>query len=1064
MPFLRALIGAGVRNPVLANLLMVCILVGGWFSTQGMVREAFPEFSLDHIAVEVVYPGATTEDVEHAICTPIEEALRGIEGVREISAAANEDFGTVWVALQTNVVDPAAVLKDVKDRVDQITDFPLEARKPVVRETSLRSEVINIAVHGDVAEGTLKDWAQEIRNDLTTFPEVSQVNLFGVRDDEILIEVSEQALQAFGLSIEQVMAAVGKGSLDLPAGVIRTAGEEYTLRVAGQRRRAVDYEDLIVLETPKATVRVGDVAAVREGFEDSVVRGRFDGQPAVFVTVYKTSQEDATRISTRVRDYVAERTPFLPPGLSLSVWGDTAVDVQARISNLVSNGLQGLIILFITMWLFLDFKLAFWVAAGIPISFAGSLLAMDWLGQSINVITLFALIMVSGIIVDDSIVIAESVHSRRQAGDPPTEASIEGTARVTLPVMGSTLTTIVAFIPLMYVTGVMGRFVYALPVVVIAALIASSVEGLWIQPAHLCFGERPGEAYVAKEPNRFRKWVERMFDRMIIGWYRPIYHLCTRNPYATLAASVFILMGSMGFWLSGRLPFTLFPKEDGALLRARVKLPEGTPASVSGDVIEQLERAALSLNDEPSLKPAAKGKLVQRVASISGEFANFLPVRGSHLSEVRVELMRPELRRIGDAEVIEAWRKKIGVVHDAVEFTITRQALGPTEQPIEVRLLGDDLETLKRASLRVQDKLREFAGVTDVYDDLTPGKRQLKVNLRPEARVQGVTLEDLARQLRFGFFGGEVVKLYRGRDQVTVRVRYPEDERRSIVDLENLKITTRAGAQVPFFEVAEVELDRGHAMVMHQDGRRRVRVLADIDERVANADRIVRTLDGGALNEILADFHGLRYTFGGDRARADESLGSLFKGFAIALLANYAFLAAILRSFAKPVAIFAAIPFGMIGVVAGHVLLGYDMTMMSLFGVVGVAGLVVNESLVLIDALNWLIREEGKSVREAVFLVGEQRFRPIVLTSITDFAGLLPLLLNSSGYAQAVQPMAVSLSFGLLASAALNLLVIPALYLIINDGLRALHWLRYGGAYPSAEAVETMVRGQAAPA
>ncbi len=1050
---LRSLIAAGVRNPVFANLLMLFFLVAGWFSSQHMVREAFPEFSLDHIAIEVVYPGASTEDVEQAICTPIEEALRGVSGVREISAAANEHFGTVWVGLLSNVRDSGAVLKEVKDRVDQITNWPKEAKKPIVRETSLRSEVINVAIYGDAPERTLKGIARDVSNDLETFPEISQIRLLGVREDEIHISVSEQALAAYDLSLDHIMGVVAKSSLNVPAGSIRTSDEEVTVRVTGQRYRAQDYEDLVVLNQGNATVRLGDLATVRETFEDTAVHGRFNGAPAVLVAIYKTPEEDTTKIAEVVRKYVAEKNAALPERLKMSVWGDSSVDVENRIGQLVSSGLQGLVILFLTIWVFLEFKLAFWVAAGIPISFAGSLLAMDYFGQTINTMSLFALIMVSGIIVDDSIVIAEMFHARRRAGDPPKLAAIEGTSRIALPVMGATLTTMIAFIPLLYVSGVMGRFVYVIPIAVLGAMVASTIEGFLIQPAHMAHGD-PSTGHVAKAPNRFRVFVDGCVETVITRGYRRVSDWAITHRGITVSIALAVLMGGVGVFVSGRMPFVLFPKEDGTILRARVRFPEGTPASVAQKTIERLETAARALNSDPDVKPETPGDLVRQVSSVSGEFADFLPVRGNNLCEVRVELMPPGDRRVRDDRIIEAWRKHVGTIPDATEFRITQQQLGPTDRPIEIRLLGHDLDVLADASVQLQSRLRQFDGVLDVHDDLIPGKRQIRVDLKPAALAHGLTLEDVARQLREGFYGGEAVKLYRGNDQLTVRIRYPEEERRSIVDLENLRIKTPRGDEVPFLEVATVDWGRGYAMVMHQDGRRRVRVLADIDERFANAEQIVKTLQAGVLDEVVRAYPDVTYTFGGDRARADESFGSLGRGFLLALIANFAILVAVMRSFAKPFIVIAALPFGFLGVLFGHLLFGYDLTMMSLFGLVGVAGIAGDEAIVLFDFISHSVREEGKSVEQAVRESGPSRFRPIVLTAITDLAGMLPLLLNKSGATQSVQPMAISLSFGLMMSTVMSLLVMPSLFLVINDARRSIHWLRFGGTFPTREAVE----------
>ncbi len=1061
MHLLRGVIAGGVRNPVFVNLLMVGMLAGGLFSARRMIREAFPEFSLDHIAIEVVYPGASPEDVERAVCTPIEEAVQGLAGVREISSSAQENLGTVWVALLDDVEDVQAVVDDIKDRVGQITTFPSETEKPIVHETVIRVPVINVAIYGDVPERTLKHYAQDIQDDLEHLPEISQLALSGVRDDEITIEVSEEALFAYNLSLAEVMAIVARSSLDMPAGTIRTADEEFTLRVTGQRYSALEYESLVILEQGNAAVRLGDIATVREGFEEAVVRGRFNGQPAAVVQIFKTPSEDATEIARLVREYVAGSEPHLPDRIHMSVWADGSRDINSRISMLVSNGLCGVVLVFVTLALFLELRPALWVAVGVPVSFGGALIIMHASGQTLNMISLFALIMASGIIVDDAIVIAESIYSRRRAGDVLELASIEGAHRMSLPVLGASVTTIIAFIPLLYVVGVMGRFIHVLPVVVIAAIIASAVEAFGILPSHLCRRDPPGVAARRREPNRVRRRIEAAINRVITGWYRPVYGLAMRHRSVTLSAAVAVLLVVVGLALGGRTPFVLLPQEDGNILRGRVRFPEGTPIAVTQRTVDQLEEAARKLNDDPSLIPAKEGNLVRSVYSITGEFVGFMSVRGNNLCEVCVELMPAEERLIRDENIIERWRELIGTIHDATQVTLSRQSIGSMGSPIEIRLFGYDLDDMSDAARRIEAKLGEFDGVYDVHDDLIPGKRELHVSLKPQSRALGLTLDDVARQLRYGFYGGEAVRLQRGRDLVKVRVRFPLNERRSITDLENVRIKTPTGHDVPFLEVASVGWSRGHAYIMHQDGRRRIRVHANVDDRRANAERILQALEVGFLDDVVSDYNDLTYAIAGNRELAIESLTSLFDGLILAMIGIYTILAAMLRSYFQPLVILSAVPFGMIGVVIGHALLGFDLTITSMFGAVALTGVVVNDSLVLLDAVNRGIRE-GKGVREAVLAAGELRFRAVTLTSITTVAALMPILLERSSQAQSVKPMAVSLSFGLAFSTILTLFVVPALYLALNDVRRFAHWLRYGGPYPAPELVEEAGRERTA--
>ncbi len=1053
MQLLRGLIAGGVRNRVFVNVLMVCMLVGGWFSARSMVREAFPEFALNFITINVAYPGASPLDVERAICTPIEEAIQGIPGVARISSSAHENYGTVWVGVLDRVKDRQPVLSEIKVRIDAITTFPPEARKPVVHHSVIRTPVINVAVYGEVPESTLKRYAQEVQDDLQSASQISQVSLSGVRENEIIIEISEEALRAYSLSLEQVMAVVARSILDLPAGVIRTVDEEFTLRITGQRYAASEYEDLVVLEHGNAAVRLGDIGTVREGFEETVASGRFNGEPAMVIQVFKTPAEDATTIARIVRDYVAHRAPRMPPRLRLSVWADSSRDIDSRIAMLVENGCWGVVLVFITLTLFLELRLAFWVAVGIPVAVGGALIIMYASGATLNMISLFALIMVSGIIVDDAIVIAESVHAQRKSGVIPELAAVEGAHRVALPVLGASITTIVAFIPLLFVLGLMGRLIRVLPVVVIAAIVASAIEAFAILPSHLCRRRVRGVKSRERGPGRLRLGVDRITEGVITQGYRPVYRLAMRYRVVTVSLAVGAMFVVAGMVFGGRTPFVLLPREDGDILRARIRFPEGTPASVAQRTVDRLEEAARTLNDDPELAPAAPGDLVQQIYSITGEFADFMSVRGSNLCEVRVELMPAEKRQIPDEKIVQHWRDKIGTIHDATHVTLGRQPIGQMDRPIEIRVLGNNLDDMSEVSERIQAKLREFAGLYDIQDDLIPGKRELRVTLRPQARALGLTLEDVAKQLRYGFYGGEAVVLQRGRDRVKVRVRFPESERRSITDLESVRITTPSGSEVPFLEVADVDWARGYAYIMHQQGKRRIRVLAEVDEGLANAEQVLQTLESDLLDEVAVGFEDLSIEFGGNRERLNESLDSLFDGFTLAMFAIYAILAAMLRSYVQPIVILSAIPFGLIGVVVGHAILGFNLTIMSLFGAVALSGVVVNDSLVLLDAINRGI-SEGGGVLASVLRAGELRFRAVTLTSITTVAALLPILAERSSQAQSVKPMAISLGAGLAFATVLTLFVVPAIYLIVNDVRRFVYWLRYGGGYPVAELVE----------
>ncbi|HUU81964.1 MAG TPA: efflux RND transporter permease subunit [Phycisphaerae bacterium] len=1057
------LITLGVRNPVMANLAMVCILVGGFLASKDMVRETYPEFSLDHIGIDVTYPGASPEDVEHGIAAKIEEAIAGIPGIREISSSSSEGGCSVFAALSTAVTDVDPVIKDIQDRIERITTFPIGAEDPVVSERLVRNQVINIALAGDVSEETLKSWAQKVRDDLIADPDLSQIALAGVREQEISIEVSEDALQRWGLSFTDVMGAVARGSIDLPAGTLRTADEEITLRTLGQRYTAADFESLVVISAPDGTLtRLGQIATVRDTFEETVRRGRFNGQPAATVGVYKTPAQDTSTIARKVREYVRAQQAALPNGMTMSVWADASRDVDARIQMLLGNGLAGAALVLLVLSLFLDLRLSLWVAVGIPVSFAGALIILGASGQTLNMISLLALIMATGIIVDDAIVIAEQIHTLKTEGMEPVQACVNGTRQMALPVLGSSATTVAAFVPLLYVSGVMGKFIKVLPIVVIAAIVASAFEAFVILPAHLRHGSPLGPA----SPSRLGRLRQRTRDGLNAAttWfteraYGPALRAAVRYRPVTLALAAAFLLMTAGAVVGGQMPFVLWAKGESTLLRARVRFPEGTPAKVSEAAVRQLEEAALAVNDE--VAAAGDGGLspVRQVSSVIGEWTGFWTQTGSHLAEVTVELLSADQRDASATTLLEAWRKHVGTIYDAVSVEMIQKELGPTEKPLEIRLHGQDLEQLRQAADEVREKLGGYAGVEEIDDDLVPGKRELRVKLKPVARTLGLTVADLASQLREGFFGGEALRVLRGRSEVKVQVRYPRDERRTLADLDRMRIRTVLGQEIPFGEAADVELARGYSAVWRQDGKRRVRVQANVDERRANAEQVLNDMTAHFLPALERRLRGedpasdFSYSIGGQRAQMRESMSSLIDGFAMAVVAIYAILASIMRSYIQPAIIVLTIPLGLVGAVIGHRIMGYDLTMMSVFGAVALSGVVVNDALVLIVHISRLVRS-GHPVVTAIIEGGRSRFRAVVLTTLTTVAGLSPLLIERSTQARQLIPMVISLTFGLIFATVLTLLVVPALYLLVNDARRFIRWLRNGGAFPSPEAVE----------
>lgn len=1054
MPLSRGLIAAGVRNPVFANLAAMGILVAGIISARGLPRETFPETALDHLTVTVPYPGATPADVEQGICIKIEQAIEGIPGISEVSSVSAEGLGTVIAEFDPSVAPTAEVLRQVQDQVNSITTFPDEAERPIVSERIIRNPVIRLGIYGNAPEQTLKRLAQDIRKDLMANRLISQVSLAGVRDYEISIRLSEQALQRYGLGLQEIINAIKQSSLDLPAGTIRTRFEEINVRTIGQRYDARDFENLVVVARPDGTsIRLGQIATVKDTFEETPVFGRVNGEPGVMITIAKTGTEDTSKIAAVVRAYVKATKNILPDGIHLSISADASRDIDARLTMLVRNGVLGLALVIVSLLLFLDYRSSLSVAFGILVSFAGAIAVMQVTGSTLNMISLLGLLMATGIIVDDAIVIAESVRAGARQGLTPEMAAIDGVHRIALPVLVSSVTTIIAFVPLMYVAGVMGKMIFVLPVVMIAAIVASAVEAFAILPAHLCAWSPRSEGGVAPWRIKVRRAIDRFIDHIISDVYRKCLRWTLGNRGPVLCGTLAVVLICVGTVRSGKIPFVLFPKIDGNTLRARVRFPEGTPADVGRAVIQRMERAANGLNDSPELSPSAEGKLVQHIYSVGGEWAEFVPLRGAALAETTIELMPAESRRLDCAKITEHWRRAIGPVPDALTFTISRQELGPTDKPIEFRLMGDDLIQLRQAADELKARLARFDGVFDVEDDLLPGKRELQVSLKPAAHNLGLTVADLASQLRDGLYGGEAVRLQRGNDEVKVMVSYVEQDRRNLSAIEDLRIRTRAGAEIPFLEVADTKMVRGYAQIGRQDGRRRIRVRADVDERNANAEKIIQQLEADFLPDFEAKYADVTVSVDGQRQRIVESLSSLGRASFVAFVVMFALLGTVLRSYLHPAIIMAAIPLGIVGSVLGHAVTGYDLTLMSVFGMVALGGIVVNDSLVLVDRVNRNLRD-GMGVREAVTAAGASRFRAVVLTSVTTVAGLLPLLTERSSQAQSLIPMAISIAFGLMFATVLTLFIIPALFLFANDLKRTAHWLRHGGHFPSAEMVE----------
>ena len=1048
-------------NSVAANLLMVVILVGGAVTALRIKMELFPEFSLDLITVQVPYPGAAPEEVEEGICVRIEEDVHSIEGIKKITSTASEGRGTVTIEVLPGE-DARRILDDVKTRVDAIEAFPEEAEKPIIQELLLRRQVITVAVSGDADETTLKRLAESVRDGLNGLEQISQVNLSGARAYEISIELSEESLRRYDLSFEDVAAAVRRSSLDLSGGSVKARGGEILLRTQGQAYTGEDFAALVLLTAEDGTrIRLGDVAEVVDGFEDADQSVRFNERPAVMVDVFRVGDQNALDVAAAVHEYVELARLQMPEGVELTIWNDASLFLRSRLDLLVKNGVQGLALVFLVLALFLRFRLAFWVSLGIPISFMGALWLMPSLGASINMLSLFAFILVLGIVVDDAIVVGESVFSQHKLQGPGLDSTIRGVDRVAVPVTFAVLTTVVAFTPMLGLPGTMGKFFSVMPVVVIPTLLFSWIESKMILPAHLAH-VRPGRGPSLQLWIRLQSACERGMERFAESIYRPFLVACLRWRYLTLATSLAVLMLTGGLIAGGFVKFSFFNPIEGDVVAAQVTMPVGTSAHVTGQAVRQIEAAAAELRREldgsPSERdaafPSAEGPeagsvIVNALAAVGDQpfrsqqqnngVAGGSAFAQAHRGEVTLELLPAEERDISSSHIVKRWRELTGPIPGAIEVIFSSDIMSAGDA-INVQFTGNDVGVLRRAAEELKAELAAYSGVFDIADSFRGGKQELKLSILPGAEALGLSLGDLARQVRQGFYGEEAQRIQRGRDDVRVMVRYPSADRRSLHALESMRVRTPAGDEVPFSSVARAELGRGYASIERSNRRRTVRVTASVDEAGTSKNDILAALQAGPIPEILARYPGVEFSLEGENREQQETVSAMANLFLLAMLAIYGLMAIPFRSYIQPAIVMSAIPFGLVGAVLGHVVLGIELSVLSLCGIVALAGVVLNDSLVLVNFVNRR-RDEGLPIVEAAREAGVQRFRPILLTSLTTFAGLTPLILEKSVQAQFLVPMAVSLAYGVLFSTLITLIIVPALYLILEDLLAAGRWL-----------------------
>ncbi len=1034
------------RNGVAANLLMVFIVASGAFALIGMPIEVFPSMETESITVTVPYLGAAPEEVEQGVCLRVEEAVQDLEGVDTVRSTAAEGVGTVVIELESGA-DNRKVLDEVKSRVDAITTFPEETEKPIIQEALIRRRVITVAIYGDVDERALKAVAEEVREGLSELPDISQVELDAVRPYEISIEVSEDTLRQYGLTFDEVVMAVRRSSLDLPGGAVRAREGEILLRTMGQAYRGAEYGGIVLRARPDGSrLLLGDIAEVTDGFAETDVTSRFDGQPVALVQVYRVGDQSALRLARQVKAYVAERSATLPPGLRMTTWLDDTVPLQDRLRVLLESGRLGLLLVFLVLALFLKFRLALWVSVGIAVSFTGALAVLPYVDVTINVMSLFAFLLVLGIVVDDAIVVGENIYRHFEMGKSGMRAAVDGARQVATPVTFSILTTVAAFTPLIYsVEGPSGAIARTIPLVVIGCLAFSLIESMFVLPNHLSHlthrHEEGQPRNVVWGWSLFQGFFSKRMKWVIDRGYRPLIERAIEWRYSTVAIAVAVLVITAGYIFSGRMKFEFFPDVEADNAVVLLTMPQGTPAETTLAAVERIEAAASELEEELRLEghdvfrhvmATVGAQPYAALVQASGPTANFqVEVAAPHQGEVNIELMSSQERTIRASEVTRRWREKVGTVADAVrvEYTSSLVSFGAA---VDVELTGRDLGQLRVAGEEIKARLADYPGVFDISDSFRAGKREIRLELDPRAESLGLSLEALGRQVRQGFYGAEAQRIQRGRDDVRVMVRYPVEERETLASLEDMRIRTPTGAEVPFSFAGRAEFGRGFATIQRMDRRRVLNITADVDPAIVTANEVVADLEANVLPEVLAGYPGISSSFAGEQEEQRQTFEGLFEALGVALIVIYGLLAIPFRSYLQPMIVMSAIPFGLIGAVIGHRVIGLNLTMLSLLGLIALTGVVVNDSLVMVDFINRRVAA-GMKVHEAIRDAGAARFRPIVLTSLTTFVGLLPLLLERSFQAQFLVPMAVSLAFGVLFATAITLVLVPSLYAILND-------------------------------
>ncbi len=1019
-------------NTVAANLIMFIIMVGGFVFMGQAKQEVFPEVNLNWVSVSVPYPGASPQEVEQGIILSIEEALAEVDGVKKIVASANESMGTVSVQLHDST-DSTKALNEIKSVIDRITSFPKDSERPVTSLISNRTKVISLPIYGDVDRKVLKALAEKVRDDLVGNPEISIAQISGLPSPEIAIEIPQNKMRSLGLTYEQVARKISEASVEIPGGGIKTKAGEILVRLSKRRDEGDDFRDIVVLARPDGSVvRLGQIANIKDGFSESDRSSLFNGKPAVTVDIFRVGDQTPIAIADIANQYVVDLNKTLPEGVVITTWADRSEMYRGRIDLLLRNAGMGLLLVLIILGLFLEIRLAFWATFGIPITFLGAFIAMYLTGISINMISLFGFLLALGIVVDDAIVVGESIYHERDKQPDFLQAAIVGVKKVSIPVVFAVATTIVAFVPMLTIPGVSGKFFQNIPGIVIPILFLSLFEVLIILPAHLAHSSKDLPK-IFRPIQRVQEFIANGLESWIDKYYVPFVNMAVQNRYVSLAASFAILIFTIGYIASGRIQFTFMPKIESDQVVAIVELPFGTPAAETRRIVKRISDSADEVFVDLGGAKFGRGiasDIGKSGGNDGGAFAGFTS-GGSHVGQAAIRLVSSENRSFTAAQFTDKWREKVGEIAGIEKLTFSYSSGPPVGLPIDLRVSHRDKSTLDKAGERIAEELRNYQGVLDIDDGSRMGKEQLDLELTPAGIALGLTEMNVARQVRSAFFGSEALRQQRGRDEVRVYVRRPLADRKSEFDIESLMIRTPSGGDIPLRVAANISRGRSYTSISREASRRVINVTADVEASVS-AGTVLEGLQNDVMPLVMADFPGLSWEKAGSQQEQAETLEALGVGMGIAMLIIFALLAVAFRSYIQPIVIMVAIPFGLVGAIVGHIVLGYGLSVISMMGLIALTGVVVNDSLVLIDSVN-TYRAEGYSAHQSVVLGGARRFRPILLTSLTTFFGLAPMILETSVQARFLVPMAISLGFGILFVTAIALVIVPTAYMVVDD-------------------------------